>query len=282
MEGKGVLQVLAKRYRGLYLPVAEGMSRSQAYKEYVLQGKGSEGTLADFYGDTQDEIVDFYTPEGSVEVICLEKRVDFELFLQKIAYRCEPVQIRPDVGAMMISGVINWDKLDSHRREWEMQGRDGWAEEFRRFTADPENFKDRVLVLSVGPYSNYPPEKAGYSGASWNRISRNIRMYHECCHYVCRRRWPKNTHIVFDEVLADAVGLLGALGHYDTRLARGFLGISPDGAYEGGRLSAYVPCSEILQASKMAHEWINQIAMLSEENQGLDPFDILDKVIMDL
>lgn len=105
MKGKEVLRGLAHRYYGLYLPVEEGMSQSEKYKEYVLAGRpGGEGELPGFFGSVEDEIFPFFTPEGEVEVIYLENRQDFICFLQKIAYKCEPKPIRDDVGAMMILG----------------------------------------------------------------------------------------------------------------------------------------------------------------------------------
>ena len=279
MKGTEVLRALAKKYYGLYLPVEKGMSQSPWYRQYVLAGK-PENTeeLPGFTGSEQDEIFPFSTPAGEVEVIYLERREDFELFLQKLAYRCEPEPIRPDVGAMMISGVINWEKIESHKRKYLEKGNLDWKEEFRRFTSRPENFKDRVLILSGGPYSNYPAQKAGYTPEEWKQISIDIRMYHECTHYVCRNRWPEKKETVLDEVLADAVGLLGATGRYDRRLALEFLGVAEDGTYTGGRLGAYVSEDELPQKAAYALEISKKIENIckSEEKAGSDPFSITE------
>lgn len=279
MKGKETLRALAKKYYGLYLPVEKGMSQSPWYKQYVLAGKpANTEELPGFTGSEQDGIFPFSTPVGPVEVIYLERREDFELFLQKLAYRCEPEPVRADVGAMMISGVINWEKIEAHKKEYLAKGNSDWKEEFRRFTAVPENFKDRVLILSGGPYSNYPAWKAGYTPEEWKKISVDIRMYHECTHYVCRSRWPDKKEAVADEVLADAVGLLGATGRYDRRLAMEFLGVSEDGTYTKGRLGAYVSPEELSQKSAWALEIGKKIEMIckTEANGSSDPFTIIE------
>lgn len=84
MNGNEVLSGLAERYRGLYLPVEEGMSRSGIYKEYVLSGKGEKRELPGFLGDEKDTILSFPTPEGEVEVIYLEKEKILNCFFRKL------------------------------------------------------------------------------------------------------------------------------------------------------------------------------------------------------
>lgn len=173
---------------------------------------------------------------------------------------------------MMISGVINWEKIENHKKEYLSSGNPDWNMEFRRFTSRAENFKDRVLVLSGGPYSNYPAEKAGYTEKEWKQISVDIRMYHECTHYVCRRRWQEKQNAVMDEVVADAIGLLGAVGHFDKKLAMEFLGITEEGKYVGGRLKVYVKEEELDEAAELALKWINKVEAVCQQNPGGSPF----------
>lgn len=279
MKGKEVIPRLANRYRGLYLPVEAGMSQSLRYRQCVLQGRPQEGqTPVGFLGSEEDTLTLFPTPEGEVETIYLEHREDFELFLQKLRHRCEPVEIPREVGAMLISGVINWEKIDDRRAAYLDAGGVSWREEFKRFTSRPENYKDRVLVLSGGPYSGYSAKAAGYSPEEWKRISVDIRRYHECTHYVCQLRYPGQQNTILDEVLADAVGLLGATGAYDRRLALAFLGVTPDGSYTGGRLSAYVSGDALPEAALYAREISKKIENIckSGENAGSAPFSIID------
>ncbi|HIV13561.1 MAG TPA: hypothetical protein IAA63_10540 [Candidatus Pullilachnospira stercoravium] len=85
-----------------------------------------------------------------------------------------------------------------------------------------------------------------------------------------------------DEVTADAVGLLGATGQYDRKLALDFLGISMEGKYQGkGRLSAYVAESELETAVSQALKWseeIQEICKNSSHREYLkeNPFYLLD------
>ena len=95
-------------------------------------------------------------------------------------------------------------------------------------------------MLSSGPYSALSAERAGFAESEWLALSHTIREYHECTHFVCRRFYPDKVNAIWDELVADAVGILAALGRYDTRLAMLVLGIE-NGVYVGGRLENYVP-----------------------------------------
>ncbi|MBQ7586426.1 MAG: hypothetical protein IJT37_00180 [Lachnospiraceae bacterium] len=48
------------------------------------------------------------------------------------------------------------------------------------------NFKDSLIILSVGPYSAVQAAKLGLSDDEWISLSDKIRRYHECTHFVCR------------------------------------------------------------------------------------------------
>lgn len=283
-----ILERLARRYYGLYLPVQEGMRKTPEYTRTVLQGILPEemDELPGFSGSEDDRLDLTATPVGTVETIFLKKRTDFELFLQKLAYRCEPVCIPAEVGAMMISGVINWEKIHLHRWEFLNAGGIDWEREFRIFTKDSGNYRDRLLVLSDGPYSNLPAGETGYRNTDWMRISLEIRRFHECTHFICRTRWPDNIHPVMDEVTADAVGLLGATGQYDRNLALKFLGIGEDGNYCGkGRLAAYAMEGELETAVSEVLEWSEKIHRICRNASCQDalrnnPFYLLDLLFL--
>ncbi len=280
-KGRDVLNILAGRYHGLYLPVQEGMSKSLSYRSCVLSGNvPDDKTLPGFVQSDEDELFLIPTPAGEVEVIYLHHREDFELFIQKISCRCEPVPVRPDIGAMLISGVINWEKINRHREEYLKAGNTDWKEEFRRFTSDGSNFKDRVLIVSGGPYSNVSADEAGYSPEEWRNLSRQIRIYHECTHYVCQKLWPERKDAVADEVTADSIGLYGALGRLDANLCRRFLGIDEKGNFQGGRLSAYVKDPEALHSQvQRANTILTGIEAICDELEGQSPFDVLSRIM---
>jgi hypothetical protein len=66
-----------------------------------------------------------------------------------------------------------------------------------------------------------------------------IRREHECAHYFTWRVFGTIRTHVFDELLADFVGLVRAYGHYPGALARRFLGVDAEGRRLGGRLDNY-------------------------------------------
>ena len=152
-----------------------------------------------------------------------------------------PVPIPRTQGASTLDGVINWTKIRAHKEEFLRANGAGadWDREFARFTADRANFKDVLIVLSVGPYSAVSADSAGLGEAEWLSASHTIRKVHECTHVVCRRLFPEKKDAVWDELVADAVGVTAAFGRFDPALALLFLGIDGE-RYVGGRLENYV------------------------------------------
>ena len=136
-------------------------------------------------------------------------------------------------------------------------------------------------MLSIGPYSAVPAEKLGLSDQEWIRLSGMIRRYHECTHFVCRNLYPDLIDAVWDELVADAVGLTAAFGSFDADMEKLFLGIEED-RYIGGRLENYAEVDTDLvkkvtdvldHFSKLiaAHPSIGpyELAILLEENKGV-------------
>ncbi|MEG0963153.1 MAG: hypothetical protein RSD28_03375 [Lachnospiraceae bacterium] len=279
MDNQNIIEELADKYYGLRLLVATGMSQSPEYKKTVLSGQlAKQDKCLDFIGSSEDKVVQMQTSVGEIEAICLKNRGDFELFLQKIAYRCEPVAIPPEIGAMLISGVINWKKIKEHKKQYLLSGQEDWNAEFRKFTTVASNFKDQVLVISNGPYSNVFPKQLGYSKSEWNEISVQIRLYHECTHYICRTKYPQTKDAVRDEVIADCIGLLGAIGKYDEILALEFLGIDIHGNDTGGRLSFYVSSEAIEKEAMRALHLVEKLKDITGQNV-CEPFEQLDRIM---
>ena len=239
--GAEALRSLARVYPQLHLtPGAPGAE--EAYKSIVTQGESAPAVPAEpFAGSADDRLEYEHTPAGTVPVLTLGRREDFERFLQIMAHRCVPVPIPPTQGAAILDGVINWTKIRAHKEAFFRGGGtdEGWAEEFPRFTAVKENFKDALIVLSTGPYSALRAEEAGFPEEEWLAVSHRIRKAHECTHFLCRRLFPDKKDAVWDEIVADAVGITAALGRYDAALAARFLGVGENG-YSGGRLENYV------------------------------------------
>lgn len=239
-RGKDVLPMLAEIYPQLNL--CPGEESEAVYKRIVGYGEAAPTRdLSHFVGDERDSCALEATPAGEVQVITLHRRADFERFLQIMAYRCKAKEIPVTQGASILDGVINWTKIRAHKAAFLAAGgsEDDWPAEFRSFTASKRNYTDALILLSDGPYSAVSAEKMGLTPERWLAYSHEIRKAHECTHFICRRLFPEKIDAVWDEIVADAVGLFAAFGYYDAETAALFLGVGAEG-YTGGRLENYV------------------------------------------
>jgi len=243
MGERPVIGALAERFPQLYLAPAEGVSQSEGYRAIVRRGERFRGSLGHFTGSPEDSFTIEHTPAGNAEILFLKNRGDFERCVQIMAHRCEPVAIPATMGASCISGINDWSKIHAHLAEYRENGGTDEDGEFARFTAVKENYKTVLIILSDGPYSGLPPHKTPYGEEEWLRLSREIRKYHELTHFVCKRLYPEKKYPLWDELLADHMGLLFAAGEYDRALALRFLGIENE-AYRGGRLENYAAPDE--------------------------------------
>lgn len=234
-----VLEELAQRFPQLYIKPKEGASQSLLYRGIVRMGQQYRGSLSHFMGSEADRFTVEQTPVGEVMVVFLERREDFICFYQIMAKRCEPVEVPPTMGASFIQGFTDWSRIRAHMDVYEAEGGTDTDGEFARFTANPENYRGALILLTDGCYSAVPGSKTPYQEEEWHRISRDIRKYHELTHFICRRLYPEQKHAVWDELLADCMGLVAAIGNYDVKLAQTFLGIE-NGRYVGGRLAIYL------------------------------------------
>lgn len=271
-----VLEELAERYPQLYLMPGENMS--EEYREVVMNGKmPKKRSLELFLGTPEDEIFYEETPTGMVEIVYLHDRRDFENFLRIMVCRCEAVDIPSTVGAVTLNGVVNREKIRRHKEEYTRLGGSCWTVEWQLFAADKKNYTDTLIVISEGAYSNISCHKAGYPQEEWLRISRDIRLYHECTHVICQRLYPEKKEVVWDEVVADAVGLLFAIREYDVRLAQLFLGVSSDG-YVGGRLENYLTKKQrqyIDETAVCVDRLIYQIFQEWDQNRKMTIYEFL-------
>lgn len=195
-----LFEELAQRFPTLY--VAPGPDAEDAYKLAFTRGiVPAEKSLSHFVGSESDWLRVEQTPAGPVEVLFLSRREDFETFLRCTVYRGRLEAILPSVGAMTIGGLPDW----------------------RLVRAGEKSYRITLVLISEGPYSALPAERTPYGEDEWIEVSRDIRLYHELAHVVCRRLMPGDVLPVWDELTADFHGLLRATGNYDPALARAFM-----------------------------------------------------------
>ena len=283
--GSAVILYLADMYKQLYIRPAE--DALEEYRAVVLAGEEpASRSLSHFFMHEQDSAVYEETPAGPVLAVTLYERKDFETFLQIIANKCRPVTIPATQGATLLDGVISWNKInvrkEAYLKEKEAAGEEAdWDTEFARFTSVKTNYTDVMLVLSAGPYSAVDGSEFGIAEAQWLKDSLAIRKYHELNHFICRKLWPEKISAVWDELVADAVGIYAAYGDYDLPMAERFLGIR-DGLYTGGRLENYVEEADPVKKKEILNRLAERIhPLLCSFNEvikahaGITPFELV-------
>lgn len=264
-----VLERLAADYPQLYLN--PDTDTQETYRRVVLRGEEPERkSLTHYRGDPADREEVMETPAGSVRVVTLGNRQDFELALRSLmAAKDGPLTPIPESqGAAMLT-VFNWPRIHAHLALFPDEER---AAEFKRFTAVRENYIDMLVLLSRGPYSHVDAATMGETEEEWLEHSDTIRRFHELTHVICRRLYPGDVAPIRDELAADAVGLIAAYGRFDPETEKLFLGIR-DGRYTGGRLGNYTDTPEALVGAVCAA--LERIRAIMEKQAGTEPFRLI-------
>ena len=249
-EVEGVFPVLQKALVQLRFPVRQGISETGVYRLATRRGDvsalGADGLFGDGLQLAAPERLHLEihpTPAGRIPVLTAPVREDFEALVQALTRRNEPTPLPASMGALMVSGYNNWDRVRRYREAWAARsdGGETWAEAFRRMIPQKERYQDRFIVLSEGPYSAVPASDLGLDEAEWIRLSHTIRTEHECAHYYCKRALGTMRCHIIDEVIADAYGLIVGMGTYRPDWLLRFLGLDHGGPLprEGGRMWNY-------------------------------------------
>ena len=277
-----ILFKLSNRYPQLLFPIAVGTSTSSEYRDAVYFGKKYKGSL-DYSLCEKDWFRCVDTPAGAIDVLLLHERKDFEKCACALANRCEPKTIPESVGAFMISGLINWEKVRKHlnKQPEEECFVNGFVWNWLR--KNHFGYLDRIILLSSGWYSGITPEMIGLSKEDWAEKSITIRMHHEIAHFVCRSRYPKNIDAIRDEVFADMIGIVAAFGYYDADMAKVFLGIDGTMILENARIRYYLKNHDEYSAVKEILFWIswleNRLAEQTEEDVDNLIVNVFDEML---
>ena len=266
IRGRAALEALAQRFPQLYVAPAE--DAEAANRLAAGRGIAPEGASLDhFITSPEDELREVGTPAGPVETLFLKERKDFETILQIIGKRSLPVPIAHTIGAITYCGIADWGAVAEAYESYMAQGGTDWPTEFSRLAKIPGTFRAEIVIISEGPYSNIPADQTPYDEEKWVRVSRGIRLHHECAHVVCRRKLPEDILPIWDEITADVVGLLCATGTYDAQLAATFLGVGAEG-FQGGRLSEYLSDEQKLSIDEISREIYSVLLRLEEASHG--------------
>jgi hypothetical protein len=239
----GAEVVLRRVFVQLAFAVRPGMSADPVYlaatRRGLLLDEGAPGI--EFARPQGLRIFLHPTPAGRVPVVLSEDRRDFEVLVQAITRRNEPEPVLASMGACMVSGYNNWDRVAELRRAYEAENPDeAWSTAFRELVPRTDLYQDRFMLLSSGPYSAVPADAIGMDEAAWQAASIQLRLEHECTHYFTRQAFASMRKSLLDEIAADYMGMVEALGRFDAALFLRFMGLEdPAGARPGGRLEQY-------------------------------------------
>ncbi len=242
-ESIGVFACLRERLLQLQFPIREGISATAAYTAATLRGAappdGCDLELTDSQG-LQLEI--HPTAAGRIPLIITSNRSDFVALVCALARKNEPSEIPSAMGACLISGYNNWDRVHRYRTLWRSTHRDGnWPAEFGLLAAKKHLYQDRFIILSDGPYSGVPATEMNLSDDEWRAISLIIRREHECAHYYTRRMLGSMQNNLLDEIIADYMGIIEVAGTFRADWFLRFMGLESMPDYRrGGRFENYI------------------------------------------
>ncbi|ABA20759.1 conserved hypothetical protein [Trichormus variabilis ATCC 29413] len=245
----GVFAVLKQKLVQLQFPIQEGISQTQAYQNATRKGVSTNG-MAEASGlvlqqPQKLQLILHQSLAGTIPVLLTESREDFISLVQALTMRNEPQTVPTSMGACIVRGFNNWDRIRQYRQKWEAAnfgncGENNWKAEFQKIIPQKTLYQDKFIILSNSPYSNIPAKDIGISESEWHQLSITIRLEHECTHYLTHRLFNSMRNNIFDELIADYRGIVAASGNYYSNWFLQFLGLESFPNYrEGGRLQNY-------------------------------------------
>lgn len=244
----GVFEALKQRLVQLRFPIQEGMSQTEAYLSATRRGITADGmpeaTGLVLQQPEKLQLILHQSLAGIIPVLITGNREDFLSLVQALTKGNEPQPVPTSMGACIISGFNNWDRIRQYRQKWEAENlvssEINWAKEFQRLIPQKQLYQDKLIILSDGAYSNVSARDMGLEESQWQHLSLTIRLEHECTHYFTRRLFNLMRNNILDELIADYRGIVAATGYYRADWCLRFLGLESFPDYrEGGRLQNY-------------------------------------------
>ncbi|WP_334758508.1 DUF7005 family protein [Nostoc sp.] len=246
----GVFELLKQRLVQFQFPIIEGISQTEAYQSATRRGVVTDGmTLATglvLQEPKKLQLILHQSLAGTIPVLLTGNREDFVCLVQALTKRNEPQPVPNSMGACIVSGFNNWDRIRQYRQQWSAENsancsQRSWLAEFGRLIPQKQLYQDKFIILSNSSYSNVSAKDIGLEEAQWQRLSLTIRLEHECTHYFTRRFFNSMRNNIFDELIADYRGIVAAIGTYRADWFLHFLGLESFPNYrEGGRLQNYL------------------------------------------
>ncbi len=268
-------EALRRKLVQLRFPIGPGMSKSDEYRAATLQGtEAQEGDGIRLLSPELLNIEFARGPAGTVPVLAVRERSDFIVLVQALTARNEPIEVPESMGAAMVVGYNNWDRIRQYQQAWREQlgalaTEATWKDEFRMLIPRKELYQDRFMLLSDGPYSGVAAAELGLDDEEWRELSLIIRREHEYTHYFTQRVCGSMQNKMLDELIADYFGIVAAAGTYRADWFLRFVGLEAYPCYrKGGRLEHYIGSPPL---SPEAFDCLTH--MLKRAAEGLEAFD---------
>lgn len=243
-ESIGVYAVLKQCLVQFQFPIVAGISETEAYRAATRKGKTLEVKTSGLIF-TEPEKLQLWlhkTLAGQIPIIVAGNRQDFITLVQAITKRNEPLPLPDSMGACIVGGYNNWDRINQYKKHWQQQNTHSetdWSNEFKYLITHQDLYQDQFIIISQGFYSNVAASELGLTDDKWQELSLKIRLEHECTHYITRRLFGSMRNNLLDELIADYRGIVAAVGHYRADWFLHFLGLESGIYREGGRLQNY-------------------------------------------
>ncbi len=284
----GVFETLKRNLVQLQFPVRKNISQSTAYRDATLKGVLTDSMTAATGLQLKDtSSLKFFIYEsfaGKIPVVVATNHEDFVSLIQALTCRNEPVQIPDSMGAAMIKGLNNWDRIRRLKAEWiKNNSSESWRQEFQKNILPNRNFyQDKLIVLSKKPYSGVAAKHFGISEEEWLEHSLKIRLEHECAHLYTLSTFGSMANNMHDELLADYMGITKVTGTFKSDWFLRCLGLKNYPQYrEGGRFQNYLNNPPLSNEAVIVLRTIVRNAAINLESfdhhLGL-PFDETDRI----
>ncbi|WP_417941123.1 DUF7005 family protein [Flavobacterium sp. RS13.1] len=240
-----VFDLLKKCYPQLNFPIETGIEKSELYKEFVFKGKIDLTSLHCYLELTDSKSLKLeYTicPGGKIPVLTIPNQDDFVKIIQSLLHKNNPVEVPQSMGAVLINGLNNWERIKSIKNQWQAKNPSGnWNQEFSNVILNKSLYKDKLIILSTKPYSNVAANQLGLTDNEWISKSICIRREHEFTHLYTLKKYGYASNNLHDELIADYIGIIKTVGYYDKVWMLNFMGLEEYPKYRwGARLENYV------------------------------------------
>ncbi len=239
-----LFEVLQNKLMPFRFPIQAGISQTAEYRSATLRGIPPDPSQPGLQLAQPQalQLVIHPTLAGEIPILIAAERADFESLVRALLHKNEPVVVPAAIGAYMVAGIPNWDRIAQLRQAWVGQHPgQPWGRYFREQVVPHKAlYQDALMLLSDAPYSGIPAATMGLAEPDWRKLSLLIRREHESTHYLTRRILGRMRNNLMDELMADYRGIVAAVGRFRADWFLLFLGLEDFPTYRaGGRLEHY-------------------------------------------